>query len=374
MPCGVIYKIKFPNGKHYIGLTKSLEQRKKQHKNGAKKGGKTCLYQALIKYDMIDTFELTEIDTADTLVELCEKEIGYILEYNSHYLDGYGYNMTYGGEGTNGYVFTEEDRQQMRVGWKKYHEEHPEAGKKHSERLKQYYKQPGALQKNSEARKKYMEQHTEAKHHLREAMKNYHEEHPQVRQQISERVKKYHKEHPEVALEHSERMIKYYEEHPEVALEHSERMIKYHENNPGAGRERGKIIKKRFEDNVNLGKEHGDLIKKYYEQHPEARKTKSERMKKYHEDNPDARQQRSDKKKQNYKENPESRRKLSDKLGKNKPFDVFGPDGTFINTFNYQFEAKEYLQKEFNITSRINMSAVLLGTQPKAAGFVFKYK
>jgi len=302
MPYGFIYKIKFPNGKHYIGLTKSLEQRKKAHIGSAKNGGTNCLYNALRAYDMIDTFELIEIDTADTLVELCEKEIGYILEYNSHYLDGYGYNMTYGGDGTNGYVYTEKDRQKMREGWKKYHKEHPEAGKEHSERLKQYYKQPGALQKNSEAQKKYHEEHPEAKHHLREVMKKYHEDHPEVRQQIRERVKKYH------------------------------------------------------------------------EENPEARKTQSERMIKYHQDNPGETQQRIDKRKQNYKENPESRRKLSDKLGKNKPFDAFTADGTFIKTFNYQFEAIEYLKKKFNITSRINISAVLLGNAHKAAGFVFKYK
>jgi len=373
MPYGFIYKIKFPNGKHYIGLTKSLEQRKKAHIGSAKNGGTNCLYNALRAYDMIDTFELIEIDTADTLVELCEKEIGYILEYNSHYLDGYGYNMTYGGDGTNGYVYTEKDRQKMREGWKKYHKEHPEAGKEHSERLKQYYKQPGALQKNSEAQKKYHEEHPEAKHHLREVMKKYHEDHPEVRQQISERVKKYHEEHPEFAIEHSERMIKYHEERPELALEHSERMIKYHKEHPELALEHSERMIKYFKK-PEVRQQIRERVKKYHEENPEARKTQSERMIKYHQDNPGETQQRIDKRKQNYKENPESRRKLSDKLGKNKPFDAFTADGTFIKTFNYQFEAIEYLKKKFNITSRINISAVLLGNAHKAAGFVFKYK
>ena len=36
MTFGYIYKIVFPNGKHYIGLTTtSLEQRQTQHKNTA---------------------------------------------------------------------------------------------------------------------------------------------------------------------------------------------------------------------------------------------------------------------------------------------------------------------------------------------------
>lgn len=76
MTCGSIYKIQFPNGKHYIGLTTtSLEQRTKEHKKSAKNSDSKCLYKALRKYEMVDTLELIEIDTADTLDELREKEI-----------------------------------------------------------------------------------------------------------------------------------------------------------------------------------------------------------------------------------------------------------------------------------------------------------
>ena len=57
----------------------------------------------------------------------------------------------------------------------------------------------------------------------------------------------------------------------------------------------------------------------------------------------------------------------------NKPFDVFKIDGIFIETFNYQFEAKEYLQKEYN-KEKIDISAVLCGRQTSSKGFVFKYK
>jgi len=86
---GSIYKIIFPNGKHYIGLTTtSLEQRKKEHKKGAKQDSSKILYKAIRKHNMIDTFDLIEIDTADTIEELCSKEIQYIKEYNSYYLNG----------------------------------------------------------------------------------------------------------------------------------------------------------------------------------------------------------------------------------------------------------------------------------------------
>ena len=136
MSFGSIYKIVFPNGKHYIGLTTtSLEQRTKEHKTTAKSGDAKCIYNAIRKYGMVDTLELIEIDTADTVEELCEKEIGYIIEYNSYYMNENGYNMTYGGEGTNGYVYTEEDRQKMSERQKKRFE-NPEVIKKQSEALK----------------------------------------------------------------------------------------------------------------------------------------------------------------------------------------------------------------------------------------------
>ena len=64
-----------------------------------------------------------------------------------------------------------------------------------------------------------------------------------------------------------------------------------------------------------------------------------------------------------------------DTQGKNKPFDIFTKDGTFIETFTYQFEAKEYLQKEHHITSKnISIGAVLAGRLNSSAGFIFKYK
>ena len=139
MPFGYIYKIVFPNGKHYIGLTTtSLEQRKKEHKRSAKKGDIKCLYNALRKYEMIDTFELIEIDRANTLEELCEMEKKYIIEYNSYYKNKNGYNMTYGGEGTNGYIFTEDDKQKQSEITKKYFE-NPEARQKQSEAIKKYF-------------------------------------------------------------------------------------------------------------------------------------------------------------------------------------------------------------------------------------------
>jgi hypothetical protein len=61
-------------------------------------------------------------------------------------------------------------------------------------------------------------------------------------------------------------------------------------------------------------------------------------------------------------------------MSRNKPFDVFKKDGTYIKSFDYQFEAREYLQKTYDIKTRIDTSAVLKGRLKSSAGFTFKYK
>ena len=250
MSYGYIYKITFPNGKCYIGLTaRTIEQRRKGHNCKAKSGDTKCLYNALRKYDIVDNFQMIEIDTAETKEELCEKEIAHIEIHNSHYIRGNGYNMTDGGESNAGYEYTEEDRRKNSEALKKYYEDNPEAIQKKSEALKKYYEDnPEAIQKNSEA------------------------------------------------------------------------------------------------------------LKKYYEDNPEAIQKNSEAQKKYN------------------KDNPELRKKILDSKGQNKPFNVFKKDGTYIKSFDYQFEAMEYLQKTYDIKTRIKISAVLKGTRNYSHDFVFKYK
>ena len=337
MTGGSIYKIQFPNGKHYIGLTTtSLRQRQNEHKYFAKSGKHDNLvYRAINKYDIVDTFELIEIDTADTLEELCEKEIGYIVKYNSHYIDGFGYNMTYGGEGTNGYVYTKEDKLKM------------------SEMCKKYWESPEARKEHSEKRKKYFENNPEAGKEQGERVKKYYEENPEARQQISEKSTKQW-ENTEAREQMSEIKKKYYE-------------------NPEAIKKCSEAQKKRFE-NPEENKKNSERLKKYYQENPEAKQKNSERLKKYYQENPEAKQKNSERVKKHHEENPEWIKKKMDTMGKNKPFDVFKKDGTFIKTFTYQFEAKEYLQKEYHITSIISMGEVLSGNRNSSAGFVFKYR
>ncbi|NCZ75939.1 MAG: DUF933 domain-containing protein, partial [Betaproteobacteria bacterium] len=77
-------------------------------------------------------------DTASSLEELREKEKMNIQKYNSHYIHGNGYNMTYGGEGNHGYIFTEEDKKKMSEGQRKRFE-NPEEKEKLALQSRNYW-------------------------------------------------------------------------------------------------------------------------------------------------------------------------------------------------------------------------------------------
>lgn len=101
----IIYKAKnVINNKCYIGQTsKCLEVRKKEHLH---KG--YYFYNAIQKYGM-DNFKWFVLCDCDTKKELDEMEFHYIKQYHSH-ISEWGYNLTYGGEGTFGYKHSKESR------------------------------------------------------------------------------------------------------------------------------------------------------------------------------------------------------------------------------------------------------------------------
>lgn len=105
--CG-IYKItNLINGKIYIGQSKDIYKRWKEHKTAArKKTGRANypLYSAIKKYKIENfSFEIVEICTFE---ESNEKEKYWIASYNSlcEKMGGYGYNLTIGGQISNTYV------------------------------------------------------------------------------------------------------------------------------------------------------------------------------------------------------------------------------------------------------------------------------
>ena len=390
MVFGFIYKITFDNGKNYIGLTTSLEDRIKEHKQCAKSGNNRILYNALRKFKMEDTFELIKIDSANTQEELCQKEKYYIYQYNSYYKNGKGYNMTYGGDGSFGYKFTKKQRQKISEAnkerfkdpeeikknseaQKNYHLNNPEAAQKKSEEMKNYYRNnPEARQKISETQKQRFEDPKE-RQKCSEAQKERFED-PKERQKCSEAQKNYHLNNPEAAQKISQALKNYHRNNPEAAHKMSKVLKNYHLNNPEAAHKMSKVLKNYHLNNPEAAHKMSELKKNYYRNNPEAAQKLSKIHKKRFKNNPEAAQKISEAQKKLNKDNPEFRKKRLNKLGQNKPFDVFKKDGTFIKTFTYQFEAIKYLKEEFNINSNIGISAVLRGKRPTSAGFVFKYK
>lgn len=129
---------KFPNNKMYIGKTiRDLETRKSQHKSDMKRDkNNKAFYNAIKKYGW-DELTWSIIDTAEIEEELSEKEKYWIKYYNTyiHFKNSMGYNSTLGGEGTSGYKYSEELKQQMSE--KMSGENNPFYNRNHTEESKQ---------------------------------------------------------------------------------------------------------------------------------------------------------------------------------------------------------------------------------------------
>ena len=112
---GRIYIAWFPNGKGYAGQTTlSLEKRKRLHYAAAFKS--TCpflLYKAMRRYGWDSILWQVLIDDVPEH-QLDDYEIRLIRLFGFHGPNGY--NLTDGGHGARGYVFTEEDKAKVRAG------------------------------------------------------------------------------------------------------------------------------------------------------------------------------------------------------------------------------------------------------------------
>lgn len=86
----IIYLLSFPNGKHYVGRTKNLEQRLAEHRANAKKGYQHPLYYAISKYGW-ENIGKAQLYTASTEEELVLKELAFIKQFDSLHN---GYNLT----------------------------------------------------------------------------------------------------------------------------------------------------------------------------------------------------------------------------------------------------------------------------------------
>jgi group I intron endonuclease len=113
-----IYKVTNKvNGKAYIGFDSKWPSRKSVHMCEAitRKNKKYPLYRAIRKYGP-DNFEwevLYQSEDREHTLNVVENKM--ILEHNTHFKNGHGYNMTFGGEGALGWVPSEETKKKISI-------------------------------------------------------------------------------------------------------------------------------------------------------------------------------------------------------------------------------------------------------------------
>lgn len=97
-----IYKINFPNGKSYIGLSTNIKRRMNEHNNHANlpdnSKDKHAVHFAIQKYGKITEFELLEKIPENDIDLLKEREQYWIAYYDTFNKEK-GYNLTEGGDG-----------------------------------------------------------------------------------------------------------------------------------------------------------------------------------------------------------------------------------------------------------------------------------
>ena len=137
---GIIYKYTSPSGKVYIGQTLDEKRRKKEFLdlNVRYAGERIELARKKygpqnFEYEIIESKEYSDLEEA--LISLNLLEAYYIGIYNSY---KNGYNMTYGGEGVRGIVFSNEVKEKISNTLKIYfkHNANPFKGRKHTEETK----------------------------------------------------------------------------------------------------------------------------------------------------------------------------------------------------------------------------------------------
>ena len=113
----IVYKItNIINNKPYIGWTKKpLPVRWDQHKKSAMKhSGNRKFYNAIKKYG-IDAWNIEILEENLEPIFAKQKEIEYIKFFNSYNI---GYNSTFGGDGNNGIVMSEESNKKRSIALK----------------------------------------------------------------------------------------------------------------------------------------------------------------------------------------------------------------------------------------------------------------
>ena len=265
------------NGKRYVGITtKTLEERWRQHCWLAENDGCQAVYRAMRRYG-IKAFEIQQIDKANSLEELLEKERFYINAFATFTTTGHGYNMTLGGDGVFGFQQSKETRAQMTSAAEARFSDA-------SEREKQRQRQAAFWdnEQRAEAALRTLNAHKNkpelARQHS-EFMKRFSNpeqmskraklfwDAPGARERFTDSQAAYWSD-PKNRARRSQEIRARFASNPEYAKKVSEGKKKYFRENPDAGQQHSKLMKRRFRDKPELLDKLSEQTKRCYEKDP----------------------------------------------------------------------------------------------------------
>jgi len=200
-----IYLATSPSGKQYVGMTtQKIEERIRQHNNTSLQNKKNAFSNAIRKYE-INNINFKVIDYANSIEELKELEKYYIRKYDTY---ENGYNCTLGGEGTNGFKMSKEQKAKISENITKYFED-PNNREAQSQRIKQYFQSEENKIKNSNSVIQAYIDNPKLRENLSK-IKIKHFENKENREKMSNIKKQLYIDNPELKTVQSNRMKNFY--------------------------------------------------------------------------------------------------------------------------------------------------------------------
>jgi len=217
-----LYKLDFPSGKSYIGITsRTAEKRFLGHIASARKRPFGIVSLAIKKYG-VENVVLSILATVDNWELLCLAEQEAIEKFNT--FSPNGYNLTLGGDGGLGRQKTEQEiekiraanlgrkatdeaKDNMRKSSLKFHCDNPEIAKNHSLFMKIHANKPENREKNS-SKAKLRFATKESRNQAAEKTKDYFKNNPEMKEHLSKKNKEWVANNPEKEAERQAKATK----------------------------------------------------------------------------------------------------------------------------------------------------------------------
>jgi hypothetical protein len=217
-----LYKLDFPNGKSYIGITsRTAQKRFVGHIASSRNRPRGIVSFAIGKYGS-ENVALTVLGECDNWELLCLAEIEAIEMLNTKSPNGY--NLTDGGDGclgrqktaeeiekirraNLGRKATDEAKSNMRKGRLKILNERPEIAKNHSEFMKIHMNKPENREKNSSGSKLRFSTDS-ARNEAAQKTKDYFKNNPEMKDHLSKKNKEWAINNPEKEAERQAKATK----------------------------------------------------------------------------------------------------------------------------------------------------------------------